>query len=77
MSIIDDLINDLVKNNSATLDGVITIRFVAGGVTVSGNVDSTIHDNKKNKNLLKVTVPVEAQVGVPEIIVPLQVPFTP
>jgi len=76
MSIIDDLINDIVKNNSVTLDGVITISFVNGGVTINGNVNSTLQDNKKHKNLLKVTVPVEAQVGVPEIVVPLQIPFT-
>jgi DUF4097 and DUF4098 domain-containing protein YvlB len=74
MSIIDDLVNDIVKNNAVTLDGVITIGFVNGGVKVTGNVHSTLEDVKKKKNLLKVTIPIEAQVGVPEIVVPLQIP---
>ena len=71
MSIVDDLIENLVERNVIQLNGTLTVSLVEGGVKVKGTVFSTVADQKKNKNLLNVNIPVDADVKVGEIIVPL------
>jgi hypothetical protein len=71
MSIVDDLIENLVERNVIQLNGTLTVSLVDGGVKVKGTVLSTVADQKKNKNLLNVNIPVDADVKVGEIIVPL------
>jgi len=71
MSIVDDLIENLVERNVIQLNGTLTVSLVDGGVKVKGTVFSTVADQKKNKNLLNVNIPVDADVKVGEIIVPL------
>jgi hypothetical protein len=71
MSIVDDLIENLVERNVIQLNGTLTVSLVEGGVKVKGTVFSTVADQKKNKSLLNVNIPVDADVKVGEIIVPL------
>jgi hypothetical protein len=71
MSIVDDLIENLVERNVIQLNGTLTVSLVDGGVKVKGTVFSTVADQKKNKNLLNVNIPVDADVKVGDIIVPL------
>jgi hypothetical protein len=71
MSIVDDLIENLVERNVIQLNGTLTVSLIEGGVKVKGTVFSTVADQKKNKNLLNVNIPVDADVKVGEIIVPL------
>ena len=71
MSIVDDLIENLVERNAVDVNGTLTIALIDGGIRVRGTVHSTVRDEKKKKVILKVDVPVDAQVGVGEIIVPL------
>ncbi len=71
MSLVDDLIENLVERNAIDLNGTFTVALIDGGVRIKGAVMSTVRDEKKKKQLLKVDVPVDAQVRVGEIVIPL------
>ena len=71
MSIVDDLIENLVERNAVRLNGAFTITLINGGVSVKGNLFSTLRDQKKNKDVLKVNAPVDAEVTVGEIVIPV------
>jgi hypothetical protein len=71
MSIVDDLIENLVERNVVQLNGTLTIALVDGGVKAKGTIFSTVSDQKKNKNLLNVSIPVDADVKVGEVVIPL------
>ena len=71
MSIVDDLIENLVERNAITLTGTFRIAVVDGGLSVKGTVNSTVRDDKKKKEILKVAAPVDARVGIGEVIIPL------
>ena len=71
MSVVDDLIENLVERNAVTLNGAFTVALVDGGLTVKGTVFSTVRDQKKNKTLVNVEIPVDVGVTVGEIVAPL------
>ena len=71
MSIVDDLIENLVERNAIDLNGTFTVALVDGGFKVKGTVFSTLRDQKKNKNLLNVSIPVDADVKVGDVVIPL------
>ena len=71
MSIVDDLIENLVERNAIVLNGTFKIAVVDGGLTVKGTLNSTIRDDRKQKDILKVTAPVDARIGVGELVIPL------
>ncbi len=71
MSIVDDLISNLVERNTVRLNGAFTITLVAGGVSVKGHLFSTLRDQKKNKDIFRLNAPVEADVRVGDIVIPL------
>ena len=53
MSIVDDLIENLVERNTVALNGAFTVALVDGGITVKGTVFSTLRDQKKNRAILR------------------------
>ena len=71
MSIVDDLIENLVERNTVGLNGTFTIALIDGGIRVKGQVFSTLQDQKRNKTVLKVDIPVDAEVRVGEVVIPL------
>jgi hypothetical protein len=72
MSIIDDLIENLVERNAITLNGTFTVSLIDGGIKIKGQAISKIKDTKKNnKVILDVAIPVDAEMAVGEIVVPL------
>jgi len=71
MSIVDDLIENLVERNAVVLSGALTVALVDGGLKIAGTVHSTVRDQKKNKNLLNVEIPVDAKVGIGDVVIPL------
>jgi hypothetical protein len=71
MSIVDDLISNLIERNVIRLNGSFTVTLVDGGVAVSGQVLSTVRDQKKNKDIVNVNAPLDARVSVPDIVIPL------
>lgn len=71
MSIVDDLIENLVERNAIDLNGTFTVALIDGGVRIKGAVVSTVRDERKKKQVLKVRVPVDVQVGIGEIAIPL------
>jgi hypothetical protein len=71
MSIVDDLISNLVERNGIRVAGALALTLVDGGVSISGTLRSTVRDQKKNKDLLNVNVPVIARVNVNDIVIPL------
>jgi hypothetical protein len=71
MSIVDDLVSNLIERNTIKLSGTFAITLIEGGVSVKGQVFSTIRDQKKNKDLLNVKAPLTANVTVGEIVIPL------
>ena len=71
MSIVDDLVENLVERNVIRLNGTFTITLIEGGVTMNGQVLSTLRDQRKNKDLLNVRAPIDAEVAVGEIVIPL------
>jgi len=71
MSLVDDLVENLVERNALDLNGTFTITVVDGGIRVRGSIMSTMRDVRKNKQILKVAVPVDAQMSVGTIVIPL------
>lgn len=71
MSLVDDLIENLVERNAIDLNGAFTVTLVDGGLRIKGDLLSTVRDQRKNKQILKVDVPVDAQVSVGEIVIPV------
>jgi hypothetical protein len=71
MSIVDDLIENLVERNAVKLRGSLNIALVDGGLKVSGHVFSTVIDQRKNKTILNVDAPVDADLRVAEIVIPV------
>ena len=71
MSIVDDLIENLVERNVIDLNGTFHIAVVDGGLSVKGTVNSTVRDDRKKKDILKVAAPVDARVSVGEVVIPL------
>ena len=71
MSIVDDWVESLVERNGIRLTGALAIQLVDGGVTVSGALQSVLRDQHKNKDLLKINIPVAARVKIGEIVIAL------
>jgi len=71
MSIVDDLIENLVERHSVTLNGAFTISLVDGGLKIKGQAFSALRDQKKNKAILNVGIPIDSEVTVGAIVVPL------
>jgi hypothetical protein len=71
MSIVDDLIENLVERNAVDLSGSFKIAVVDGGVSIKGTITSTVKDTRKGKVILKVTGPIDARVTVGEVVIPL------
>jgi hypothetical protein len=71
MSLVDDLIENLVERNAIRLNGAFTISLVEGGVTVKGQVLSTLRDQKKSKDVLNIKAPIDATVTVGDIRIPV------
>ena len=71
MSIVDDLVANLVDRNAVKLNGSLTIALVAGGITIKGSLASTLRDQKKDRDILHVGIPVDANVRVGEFVVPV------
>jgi len=71
MSIVDDLVENLVERNAFRLSGSFTITLVSGGFAVNGHLVSTLRDQRKNKDLLNIDAPVSADITVGEIVIPV------
>jgi hypothetical protein len=71
MSIVDDLVSNLVERNRVRLNGAFTITLVDGGVTLKGHLLSTLQDQKKNKDIFHLNAPIDADVRVGDIVIPL------
>ncbi|MGE3177383.1 MAG: hypothetical protein AB7O32_07925 [Vicinamibacterales bacterium] len=71
MSIVDDLIENLVERNVIRVNGSLSISLTQGGLSVKGQIFSTVRDQKRNKDILHVKAPVDADLRVGTIVVPL------
>jgi hypothetical protein len=71
MSIVDDLVENLVERNVIQLNGTLTVSLVDGGLKVRGSLLSALNDQKKNKTILNVSIPVDADVKIGEVVIPL------
>jgi hypothetical protein len=71
MSIVDDLVENLIERNAIRLNGTFTITLINGGVALKGQVLSTLRDQRKNKDVLNLNAPIDAEVTVGEIVIPL------
>jgi hypothetical protein len=71
MSIIDDLVENLVERHAIRLSGTFTITLINGGAAMKGQVFSTLRDQRKGKDLLNINAPIDAEVTVGELIIPL------
>jgi hypothetical protein len=71
MSIVDDLIENLVERNAIRLRGNLAITLVDGGISINGQVFSTLRDQKKNKDIVNADIPVDAQLKVADVVIPL------
>ena len=71
MSIVDDLVENLIERNAIRLNGAFTVTLIDGGIAVKGQVVSTLRDQRKNKDVLNVNAPIDAEMAVAEIVIPL------
>ena len=71
MSLVDDLIENLVERNAIDLNGTFSVALVDGGIRITGTAASTVRDQRKNKTILKANLPVDARVSVGPIVIPM------
>ena len=71
MSIVDDLVENLVERNGVRLSGAMTVELVDGGLKIGGTLRSVLRDQRKNKDLLNVNIPVAANLKVGEVVIKL------
>ena len=71
MSLVDDLIENLVERNAIDLNGTFSVALVDGGVRITGTARSTVRDQKKNKVILKANIPVDANVNIGAMVIPV------
>ena len=71
MSLVDDLIENLVERNAIDLNGTFSVALVDGGVRITGTAMSTVRDQRKNKAIIKANVPVDARVSIGAIVIPV------
>lgn len=71
MSIVDDLVENLVERNGVRVAGAMTIELVDGGLRISGAVRSILRDQKKSKDVLNVNIPVVASLKVGDVVIKL------
>lgn len=71
MSIVDELVENLVERNAIRLNGSFNVALIDGGLKITGQIFSALRDQKKNKDLLNINVPVDAEVKVGEIVIPV------
>ena len=71
MSIVDDLIENLVERNVGTFTGRLTITLVDGGLNVRGHVQSTLRDTKKNRDIFRADAPVDGQLRIGAMTIPV------
>ena len=71
MSIVDDLVENLVERHTVRLNGAFTITLINGGAAIKGQLFSSLRDQRKGKDLLHLNAPIEAEVKVGEIVIPL------
>ena len=71
MSLVDDLIENLVERNAIDLNGTFSVALVDGGVRITGTAMSTVRDQRKNKAILKANVPIDARVSIGAIVIPV------
>ena len=71
MSVVDDLIENLVERNAIDLNGTFSVALVDGGVRITGTAMSTVRDQRKNKTILKANIPIDARVSIGAIVIPV------
>ena len=71
MSIVDDLVENLIERNAIRLNGAFTVTLIDGGVAVKGQVLFTLRDQRKNKDVLNVNAPIDAEMAIGGIVIPL------
>lgn len=71
MSIVDDLVENLVERNVVRVSGAMTAELVDGGLKISGAIRSILRDQKKSKDVLNVNVPVVANLKVGGVVIKL------
>ena len=71
MSIVDELVENLVERNGLRLTGALAVQLLDGGVSIKGTIVSTLRDLRKNKDILNVNIPVDAHVKVDDIVIPV------
>lgn len=71
MSIVDDLVENLVERNVIRLNGTFTITLVNGGIAMKGQVLSTLRDQRKNKDVLNIKAPIDATITLGVITIPV------
>jgi hypothetical protein len=71
MSIVDQFVEDLVERNAVRLSGAMTVELVDGGLKITGALRSVLRDQKKNKDLLNVNIPVAANLKIGEVVIHL------
>lgn len=71
MSLVDDLVENLVERNAIDLNGTFSIALIDGGLRLKGTLMSAVRDEKRKKQILKVDVPIDLQISVGEIVIPL------
>jgi hypothetical protein len=71
MSIVDDLVENLVERHAMRLNGAFTLTLTNGGAAIKGQLFSTLRDQRKGRDLLHLSAPIDAEVTVGELVIPL------
>ena len=55
MSIVDELVENLVERNAIRLNGTLSLALIDGGIKITGQISSTLRDQKRTRTSLTST----------------------
>ncbi|HKG14237.1 MAG TPA: hypothetical protein VKB12_13000 [Pyrinomonadaceae bacterium] len=75
MSIIGNLITELIERNDVVIKGAITVGLADGAVKLSADLRTEVQDrNNHNKPVARMLIPMSARAVVDEMVIPVRIP---
>ncbi|HEV7891663.1 MAG TPA: hypothetical protein VGP08_13565 [Pyrinomonadaceae bacterium] len=75
MSVIGNLIGELIDRNGVSLKGAGSVGLAEGTVKLSMDIRAVIEDkNNNNKPVARMLIPMRARVKLDEMVIPLRIP---
>jgi len=75
MSVIGNLIRELIERNDVVVRGAITVGLTDGAVKMSADLRTEFQDREnQNKPFARMLIPMSARASVDEMVIPVRIP---